>query len=135
MFRNEYYICPVKSRRVVISILFLLVYSVGFAHQLIPHHNGDAGHKHFCEDSELSTFNKENLEENNCNELTCFVHDNHCDDGLYELLSCLFNDETHPEDDCKTEYFIPVKKSNSEIKKLSNSKVVAVIIALFIRIQ
>jgi len=122
----------VKFKRIIISFFLLLTYTVGFAHQIIPHHQDNAGAKHFCEAE------SENHHENavdNCLELICFSHTDHCDEGIYDLLVCLFNDVNHPEDDCDNELYTVAPNNEKGFDELSKVKIAAILISTFAEVN
>ncbi len=123
-----------KIQKAFISVFFLLIYSIGFAHQLVPHHQDDTVEK--CFYLTESVDNHSSVEnEDNCNELTCFKHSNHCDDGIYDLLHCLFNDTNHPQDDCDTELYTPVISNEYGADGFSNFKTLAILITTFTHLE
>ena len=113
--------------KIFISFFLLFVYTAGVAHELIPHHQDEV--KEVCE------FTAENSHESNhdteCGELTCFTHTDHCDDGLVDLLSCLFSDENHPDDDCTNEVYLPSSSHNMDMDTFSKVKLTSVFVTVF----
>ncbi|MBL1280527.1 MAG: hypothetical protein COA33_009655 [Fluviicola sp.] len=93
-----------QFKRVIISFLLIFSYSFGFAHSLIPHcdnllngnhiHNTAEKHKHQHNSS---------LEENHENH-SHVSHGNHFDEGVYDLLMCLFSDLDHGDSECSMQH-------------------------------
>jgi hypothetical protein len=75
------------------------VYSLSFAHSLIPHVNGFYA-EHFpdvCTENET-----QHLHHHYCDtpKDSCIQHNNHCDDNVFDLLICLLSDaHSHHSDD------------------------------------
>ena len=101
-----------------IAVFLLLTYSVGFAHNLIPHHHhittgiGEAGHHHEHHQHGMESSFGENHEH--------IEHQDHFDENLLDLLICMLHDFEHSEGECYTQYLVVPKKSTQPI---GNSKV------------
>ena len=113
--------------KIVISFFLLFVYTAGVAHELIPHHQDEV--KDLCEYKAHSS--TEMQHDGNCGELTCFTHIDHCDDGIIDLLSCLFSDENHPDDDCTNEVYLPSTTLDNGLSEFAKIKLVSVYVAVF----
>jgi hypothetical protein len=117
--------------KIIISFFLLFVYTAGVAHELIPHHQDEVSET--CEyDTHSST---ETHNDGDCGELTCFTHTDHCDDGFIDLLSCLFSDESHPDDDCTNEAYLPSASHDSGLSHFAKIKLVAVYATIFNVVQ
>jgi len=103
----------VYFKRIIISLLLLLTYSLGFAHNFIPHqHNAETEtHNHAHDDK------NEHHHHNGINKLGVdhehISHGNHFDDGFYDLLVCFLHDAEFHSDDSNNDYFIPTKTNNT----------------------
>ena len=80
-----------QLKKTVLSLVLLLSYSLGFAHNLLPHcsnpdqfsHSHHELHEHHS-DGELAESQHEHI-----------AHDNHEDEGLYDFLLCLLSEADH----------------------------------------
>jgi hypothetical protein len=103
----------VNIKKIIISFLLLLTYSLGFAHNFIPHqHNSETEtHSHAHDDKhEHHHHNKTTKLELDHEHIS---HGNHFDEGLYDLLVCFLHDTDFHTDDCNNHYFIPTKTNNT----------------------
>ncbi len=90
-----------KLKQLIISIFFLFVYALSFAHSLMPHVNGFHS-EHF---PEVRTENENHHEHQHqfCEIPTenCITHNDHCDTGIIDLLVCVFSDSHyHHSNEC-----------------------------------
>ena len=80
-----------QMKRTILSLVLLLSYSLGFAHNLLPHcsnpdqfsHSHHQTHEHHSEEG-LHHVGHEHI-----------AHDNHEDEGLYDFLLCLLSEVDH----------------------------------------
>jgi hypothetical protein len=100
----------VQYKKVIISISLLLVYSLGFAHNLIPHSHelneafidhSEIGHHHHQHTGE-----HEHLEEDHEH----VAHGSHIDESLYDYLVCMLFEMEHQEHGCELHYVPQVEK-------------------------
>jgi hypothetical protein len=121
-----------KIGKIIISILLMLTYSVGFAHNLVPHcqemgyefmadKSVQAGHHHH-------KHHQNKLSENSDSVRDYISHSNHYDAGIYDLLLCILNEFGHPATDCNMENYIPVKSNDATTINLSKVKLIVEII-------
>lgn len=108
-----------QFNKLIISIFFLLTYSVGFAHNIVPHCAGesdhyltstseDGHHHHSHHNHENDDIDKEHRH---------IVHEDHYDSNFFDYVVCLLNDTEHHGIDCQQELcFIP----NSEVFSVKN---------------
>ncbi len=97
------------SKRVFISIILLFAYSLGFAHNLIPH-------THSHETKEEIVVHKESghphHHHNNLHQHKKHVdhehisHGDHFDEGFYDLLICFLHTADNQAKDCDAHYYI-----------------------------
>ncbi|MCB0410726.1 MAG: hypothetical protein KDD29_10940, partial [Flavobacteriales bacterium] len=81
-----------------ISFLLLLVYSISFAHDLIPHcHFSEATEQIAAENGEqhphLENHKHAKIEDLDDDDI---LHQNHLDDSLFDFLVCIFSELDHP---------------------------------------
>ena len=99
-------------KRIIISIILLLTYSLGFAHNFIPHqHDSETEtHNHVHDDKhEHHHHNKTNGLEVDHEHIP---HGNHFDEGLYDLLVCFLHETDFHSDDCDNHYLTPTKANS-----------------------
>ncbi len=112
-----------RIKQFIISILFLFVYTLSFAHSLMPHANGFYA-EHFpdaCTENET-----EHLHEHQCNEINhacandkvCIKHKDHCDDNVFDFLICLLSDSHHHHSTDIDDYF----NNTDNVKVISNDR-------------
>ncbi len=94
-----------QLKHILISVWFLVIYAISFAHHLTPHEYGfhSEHHPEVVNESEINYLNQY---QNVCKKTTkfCIKHDNHCDDGLLEYFVCLLDDFNHPIHHCDIEH-------------------------------
>lgn len=83
-----------KLQRAIISFFLIMVYTAGIAHDFVPHHEQEQ--REFCSDMGDK---HSSHSQNGCDDLTCIVHGDHCDEGVIETLKCLLSDEHHQNED------------------------------------
>ena len=109
-----------QLKRIVISILFLLTYTIGFAHNLMPHNvlNGsDSKHCHEHVNSDVS------------NTDDYISHGDHFDTNLYDLIICTLSDTEHGDENCNLEHYI-APSTNLSLKNIATVQLVAIIFTL-----
>ncbi len=123
------------TKKIIISIILLLTYSLGFAHNFIPHHHDTETeiHKHSHED-EGHHHHHHGSEEKSHEGHEHISHGDHFDEGLYDLIVCFLHDANHHEDECDNHYFIPTKNSNRKTQNSQQLKLVAVLFSLSVEI-
>ncbi|MCK5369947.1 MAG: hypothetical protein KAQ62_15410 [Cyclobacteriaceae bacterium] len=118
--------------KAVISFLLLLTYSFGFAHNLIPHYQELDPHNY------ISTINHHQhhqhvLEEKISSDHKHISHDNHFDEGLFDLLVCFFSETEHPLSGCEIQHHLPPETIDVSTKKLSKGNFVAILFAIILK--
>lgn len=115
--------------RIIISLSLLLTYSMGFAHNLVPHHeetmeqhvvaeasNEHHGHAHHEHPLAIDLVDSHEH----------ISHNNHFDSDVYDLIVCFFNETAHPTSACNIEHF-PNSKSASDSKVKNGNSVISMI--------
>lgn len=88
-----------KLKKSILSFLLLFTYTIGFAHDFIPHyhiedvHFGVGNHDHHSHVSE------------NSNSTEIVEHGNHLDNGIYDYLVCIFSEGSHSNHGTKNDVF------------------------------
>jgi hypothetical protein len=118
--------------KIVISFLLLLTYSLGFAHNLIPHcqkfysvesnsHQEKEKEKHHHED--LSS-DHEHIQ-----------HEGHYDEDLYDLLVCFLNEMEHPANDCNVEHCFPARTNDASSKVFAKAKFITALLTVIAHVD
>ena len=82
-------------RKKIITLLLICAYSIGFAHEMIPHfHVEDEIHNHL-ESSDEEHHHLDNHKHVNTNDGNNVAHQDHLDDSIYDYLVCLFSGVDH----------------------------------------
>lgn len=122
-----------QIKRAIISCFLLFTYSLGFAHNLIPHcqelvseigifSNAKDGHHHLEHHTHVEI---EDLDEDD------ILHENHLDDSLYDFIVCLLSEMEHPVNECQVEHSIPSTLNDDLSKQLSKTKIIAVLCSVW----
>ncbi|PCI99590.1 MAG: hypothetical protein COB15_03775 [Flavobacteriales bacterium] len=124
------------TKKVFISIILLLTYSLGFAHNFIPHHHDveTEVHEHSHE-NDGHNHHHHGSEEKSHEGHQHISHGDHYDEGLYDLIICFLHDANHHNNECDNHYFIPAKSNNSLSSKSQQLKLVATLLALTIEVE
>ncbi|MDB4533628.1 hypothetical protein N9242_02065 [Vicingaceae bacterium] len=124
------------TKKLFISIILLLTYSLGFAHNFVPHNHDSetAVHEHSHEENGHSHHHHSTKEQAH-QDHEHISHGDHFDEGFYDLLICFLHDADHHEDECDNHYFIPTKTNSSSTNKLHQQKLVATLIALTVVLE
>jgi hypothetical protein len=101
-----------QLKNAVISFLLICSYSLGFAHNVIPHcdeaHGNGANHSH---EHHIHIGPDETNEEH-----THIAHNDHFDDGILELLICALEVVNHHDGACDLEFYTQIKEFNGSEK-------------------
>ena len=121
-----------QLKRVIISFVLIFSYSLGFAQSLIPHQHdiGDIAHNHSAKKTHHHQHKKAHDDSHESH--THITHNNHFDEGIYDLLICLMSDFQHGANDCCTQH-TNSNVSNVTIVLTHNevAKVISTFIAVF----
>jgi len=117
---------PFVKLKTIISLLLLLTYSVGFAHNLVPHcadfdteaHDNEHHHEHHSDAEEHG------------NEHDHVSHNNHLDENVFDYLVCLIHETETPDSDCSAEHCF-VLNNPTTFKKINKAQVAIVLFAIF----
>ena len=106
-----------RLRKTLISFLLIFSYSIGFAHNAIPHcdeeHGNNVHHSHEQNHQHASS------EELN-SEHSHFAHNDHFDHGFIDLLICALESSSHHNGACESECYNTITDYSS-IKTVNNS--------------
>lgn len=87
-----------KVRKNIISFLLIFAYSIGFAHEMIPHfhlEDGIGNHLEVSIETHHHHHHLGNHKQVNTNDGNNIVHEDHQDDSLYDYLVCLLSAANH----------------------------------------
>ena len=122
-----------EFKRIVISCLLLVTYTLGFAHSLIPHcEAGDTEHQIAAHEGSNSHHHHEHHQhapEDNVDH-EHIIHNGHLDGGLYDFIVCLLSDAQHPRNDCNLQHYLPAITNDKIDTKISKTRLVATLFAL-----
>jgi hypothetical protein len=96
----------------LISALLLLTYSLGFAHNFVPHHHDTETqvHEHAHQnEAHEHHHHKSSAHKHQAHEH--ISHGDHYDEGFYDLLIRFLHDVEHHDAKCDPLYFVPVKRN------------------------
>lgn len=119
-----------RTSKVIISLLLLLTYSLGFAHNLIPHSHEVETENHIAEHDNEGHHHHHKAVEHSHGEHEHISHGDHFDGGVLDVLLCVLHETNHPEDDCKDEHFLPANSNRIIINKLQTKQLVTILFAI-----
>lgn len=125
-------LCPVRLKRALIASLLLFAYALSFAHNAIPHcHHAlrisDGNHLHAVEHNHHGT----DYHKGEPVDHTHISHKDHLDDGLFDLLICLFSETEHPDQDESDRYFPSANKNHKKDDPAKPKLTLVVLAGLF----
>ncbi|MCI5055487.1 MAG: hypothetical protein MRY83_05215 [Flavobacteriales bacterium] len=119
--------------RSVISLFLLLVYSISFAHDLIPHCHfseiteqiaSEHGHlHHHLKNHKHAKF--EDLDDDD------ILHENHLDDSLFDFVICLLSELEHPASEIPHHHYVPVNTNDNPKNEPTKFRLVSVLVSVF----
>jgi hypothetical protein len=114
----------VLTKKIILSILLLFTYSLGFAHSFIPHQHTTETHEHVHEENG-HTHHHHSTKEQAHQDHEHITHGDHFDEGLYDLIVCFLHDANQHQQECDLLYVIPTKTNNTSTNKSQHLKLVA----------
>jgi len=98
------------SKKVIISIILLLTYFLGFSHNIIPHTHDSKSEVHIAEGEEHHHHhhNKSNHHQKHIDHAQ-ITHGNHFDEDLFDLLVCFLHTADDQSKDCDDHFYIPTE--------------------------
>ena len=116
-----------QTKKAFISVLLLLTYSLGFAHNLVPHceeltigEQQSSSHHHH-------EHHQHSSDEENALADQHISHNDHFDLGVYDLIACFLSEMEHPGNDCHFENCFLLKTSDDLTKQFSKTKIVIIL--------
>lgn len=106
--------------KTILSIFLLLIYSIGFAHNVIPHHHSYEVEEHLLNHQHVNVVD---LDEDD------ILHESHLDDSFVDYVLCLLSEIKHPSSYHVDHHFISFPKEDASSKVfISKAIVVSAII-------
>ena len=111
--------------KLIITILLLLTYSFGFAHNLVPHCNDftEESHDHSSNHNHHFHSEGEELHDDHID----IAHDDHFDGGLFDFITCLVHESELPEDECSIEHCFIINSNSFSLKDINKIQVAIVL--------
>ena len=116
--------------KTIISLLLLLTYSLGFAHNLIPHCHNSESTEHIVEHDGHHHSHQHNTIEHSNSDHEHIAHKGHLDEGIYDYLVCLIHETETPESECEIEHCFTVNVNDNNLK-LNKLQSTIVLFAIF----
>lgn len=116
----------------LISLLLLFTYSLGFAHNLIPHNHNSEPKEHIImhEDGHQHHNHQHKNVKHSHSDHEHVSHGDHYDEDLYDLLVCSLHKTDHQEDDCKDQHFSPSNSHRIIINKLQANMLAVILFSV-----
>ena len=107
-------------KKIFISLTLLFVYTFSFAHNLVIHDHAEDNDIHAVTEHHHEHHVHDANHQENGEHIT---HNNHCDEGVLDLLICVINDFGHHHNDCKIAEFDIESKRLSNLNKQNSKKI------------
>ncbi|PCJ23903.1 MAG: hypothetical protein COA97_10715 [Flavobacteriales bacterium] len=114
--------------KILISLLLLLTYSFGFAHNLVPHCGEIIPHEAHAPSHE---HHQHSEGEKQLTKHSHVTHNNHFDEGVYDYLVCLVNETDDSDTECSIEHCFTFSSNNFSLKKINKIQTAIVLFAVF----
>jgi len=120
-----------QLKRAIISFVLILSYSLSFAQSLVPHCS-DLNSLEHSHDLERAHQHQHKAQHDDSNENHSHItHNNHFDEGVYDLLICLMSDSEHGASDCCNQQLPSVSRVSIVLFQNDLAKAVSTFIAVF----
>ncbi len=128
-----------QFKKTIISLLLLLTYSLGFAHNLALHcqevsHLGLSVHQEE-ENHHHHKHHQHSPDENINSDHEHILHEDHYDESLYDLVLCFLNEIEHPAEECNVQHYLPAKTNNVSKKDLAKVKLIVILFSISIDVR
>jgi hypothetical protein len=127
-----------QFKRTVIALSLLFAYSLGFAHELIPHCHHNEGVAVLGEESATHSHEHEHehhhhdqSQESEEHEHDHVQHQDHFDDGLMDFIICVLTAAEHPSSDADHCYQMPATTNAIKFTAWDKIKLIATFTAVF----
>lgn len=127
---KKYYFCEVMNfHKLIISLILLLTYSFGFAHNLVPHctDSGEENHNHSPSHNHHFHFEGEAINSEHAD----IVHDDHFDKGVYDFITCLVHESESPEEECSIEHCFTFSTNNFSLDDINKIQTAILLFVVF----
>ena len=120
-----------KIAKAFISIILLFTYTLGFAHNLVPHHMdiGEHGNETAFHEHHQHNDSEELNPDHNHHD-----HGDHFDEGLYDFILCFFSELEQPSESCSVHYYFPAE-STKNVKQFKSNALLATYFALALKLD
>ncbi len=123
------------AKKALISLLLLLTYSLGFAHNFIPHSHDTDTEAHLVAHEKGEHHHHHHAVKHSESNHKHVSHGDHYDKGFYDLLLCFMHDSHDHQNDCKDQHYIPAKTNTVTMNKFQANKLVAVLFSFDLEIE
>jgi len=117
--------------RVIISFFLIFSYSLSFAQSLVPHCSDISSAEHSHNSESIHQHKHQSAHDDSDENHTHISHNNHFDEGFYDLLICLMSDSPHGASDCCTQH---VTSNTSNITFVLSHNEIAKVISTFVAV-
>lgn len=120
-----------QLRKVILSIVLLLSYSLGMAHDVLPHYHANDLHSDIAVGIKLhhhhSHHEHDPVEQPEHDHVT---HEDHLDDGLLDYVICLLSEFDHESDDSEHLFYYPSNPEKINLKPVAKVKQALVLLSV-----
>ena len=96
------------SKKTILSILLLSVYTIGLAHNVIPHcHHDKFRANHSAEHAAAHNHTHIPLDAENPTDHSLFLHNDHLDAGFLDFILCWLHETDHPDSQTSDSFCLP----------------------------
>lgn len=121
------------TKKVFISLILLISYSLGFAHNFIPHHHEAKSKEHIEVHQKEGHHRHHNQTKIHLHtDHTHISHGSHYDEDIYDLLICFLHHTDHQKSNCNDQHYLPSKTNRVSTNNLKTTKLLAVFINIYI---
>ena len=123
------------NKKVLISILLLITYSLGFSHNLIPHTHNVESEEHTIAHQKGEHHHHYHQNETRKQGHEYITHGDHYDENIYDLLVCFLHNADEQKEMCSFELYIPSPSNRALANKIEKVKLLAILAALSTEIE
>lgn len=116
-----------RSLKPILSVFLLLTYLVGIGHEFLPHSHADEAGTKETHNEHGHLHGHHYHAEGDVVDHTHLAHQDHFDDGLFDLLICILSETDHSDED--VHYVLPIEVNQARNKDLNKAKLVAVLVS------
>ncbi len=112
--------------KTIISLLLLLTYSFGFAHNLVPH-CGEFANENY---NEIQHYHHHKGGQDKNPEHQHIQHNDHADEGIYDFIVCLANETDDSGTECTIEHCFTFNSTDTSLKNISKLQTAIILFAV-----